>query len=230
MCDTKNLTIFQKLNKVRLEFMKKPIEKSGKNKFAGFNYYELKDIIPTAIELLDKYNLCFVISFNEDDATAILIDSDTEKTIEFKTHVEKLDVRAKGMNSAQARGAVETYARRRLWSSLLELTDGEVVDTISVGAKGVESVEQNVKPKQPAQQTASNTPSNNSVISTREEYTFATDDDVKAVKEKLKSFKNAGGEPEYIKNVLKELKATNLSKDYCDVVIEDIDRRMKGGK
>ena len=226
MCDTKNLTIFQKLNKVRLKFMKKPIEKSGKNKFAGFNYYELKDIIPTAIELLDKYNLCFVISFNEDDATAILIDSETEKTIEFRTYVEKLDVRAKGMNSAQARGAVETYARRRLWSSLLELTDGEVVDTISVGAKGVESV----KPKQPAQQTASNTTSNDSVVSTREEYTFATDDDVKAVKEKLKAFKNAGGEPEYIKNVLKELKATNLSKDYCDVVINDIEKKMKGGK
>ena len=226
MCDTKNLTIFQKLNKVRLEFMKKPIEKSGKNKFAGFNYYELKDIIPTAIKLLDKYNLCFVISFNEDDATAILIDSETEKTIEFRTYVEKLDVRAKGMNSAQARGAVETYARRRLWSSLLELTDGEVVDTISVGAKGVESVE----PKQPAQHTASNTTANESVISTREEYTFATDDDVKTVKEKLKAFKNAGGEPEYIKNVLKELKATNLSKDYCDVVIEDINKKMKGGK
>ena len=224
MCDTKNLTIFQKLNKVRLEFMNKPIEKSGKNKFAGFNYYELKDIIPTAMKLLDKYNLCFVISFNEDDAKAILIDSETDKTIEFRTYVEKLDVRAKGMNSAQARGAVETYARRRLWSSLLELTDGEVVDTISVGAKGVESVEQ------PVQQTESKQTSNDSVISTREEYTFATDDDVKAVKEKLKEFKNAGGEPEYIKNVLKELKATNLSKDYCDVVIEDIDRRMKGGK
>ena len=224
MCDTKNLTIFQKLNKVRLEFMNKPIEKSGKNKFAGFNYYELKDIIPTAMKLLDKYNLCFVISFNEDDAKAILIDSETDKTIGFKTYVEKLDVRAKGMNSAQARGAVETYARRRLWSSLLELTDGEVVDTISVGAKGVESVEQ------PVQQTESKQTSNDSVISTREEYTFATDDDVKAVKEKLKAFKNAGGEPEYIKNVLKELKATNLSKDYCDVVIEDIDRRMKGGK
>lgn len=224
MCDTKNLTIFQKLNKVRLEFMNKPIEKSGKNKFAGFNYYELKDIIPTAMKLLDKYNLCFVISFNEDDAKAILIDSETDKTIEFRTYVEKLDVRAKGMNSAQARGAVETYARRRLWSSLLELTDGEVVDTISVGAKGVESVEQ------PVQQTESKQTSNDSVISTREEYTFATDDDVKAVKEKLKAFKNAGGEPEYIKNVLKELKATNLSKDYCDVVIEDIDRRMKGGK
>ena len=224
MCDTKNLTIFQKLNKVRLEFMNKPIEKSGKNKFAGFNYYELKDIIPTAMKLLDKYNLCFVISFNEDDAKAILIDSETDKTIGFKTYVEKLDVRAKGMNSAQARGAVETYARRRLWSSLLELTDGEVVDTISVGAKGVESVEQ------PVQQTESKQTSNDSVISTREEYTFATDDDVKAVKEKLKAFKNAGGEPEYIKNVLKELKATNLSKDYCDVVIEDINKKMKGGK
>ena len=224
MCDTKNLTIFQKLNKVRLEFMNKPIEKSGKNKFAGFNYYELKDIIPTAMKLLDKYNLCFVISFNEDDAKAILIDSETDKTIGFKTYVEKLDVRAKGMNSAQARGAVETYARRRLWSSLLELTDGEVVDTISVGAKGVESVEQ------PVQQTESKQTSNDSVISTREEYTFATDDDVKAVKEKLKEFKNAGGEPEYIKNVLKELKATNLSKDYCDVVIEDINKKMKGGK
>ena len=230
MCDTKNLTIFQKLNKVRLEFMKKPIEKSGKNKFAGFNYYELKDIIPTAMKMLDEYNLCFVISFTEDDAKAILIDSDTDKTIEFRTYIEKLDVRAKGMNSAQARGAVETYARRRLWSSLLELTDGELVDTISVGAKGVEQVERPVKSEQPAQQTENNTLSNNSVISTREEYTFATDDDVKAVKEKLKAYKNAGGEPEYIKNVLKELKSTDLSKDYCDIVVKDIDKRMKGGK
>ena len=218
--------IFMKLNDVRLKFMQAPINKSGKNKFAGFKYYELNDIIPTALQLLSDEKLCFVVSFEENQANGLLIDAESEKTVMFTTALTELDVRAKGMNSAQARGAIETYARRRLWSSLLELTDGEVVDNISVGDKNVQETNKVADTKEKAEPKADK-PTNEQTISTREEYTLASEDDVNRVKEKLKEMKVAGGNPNYIKNVLQELHKTELSKEYCDMVIIDIDNKLK---
>ena len=36
--------------KIRVDLQKSKIKKSGKNKFAGFDYYELSDFLPKKIE------------------------------------------------------------------------------------------------------------------------------------------------------------------------------------
>lgn len=51
------MNIYEKIQKVKEEFLAKNIKKSGQNKFAGFNYYELSDITPPLIELCNKYKL-----------------------------------------------------------------------------------------------------------------------------------------------------------------------------
>jgi len=47
--------VYWKLSKIRLELQNRQLKKSGQNKFAGFKYYELGDILPTINELSDKY-------------------------------------------------------------------------------------------------------------------------------------------------------------------------------
>ena len=47
--------VYGKLSKIRLELQNRQLKKSGQNKFAGFKYYELGDILPTINELSDKY-------------------------------------------------------------------------------------------------------------------------------------------------------------------------------
>ena len=40
------MTVFEKLNEARLRFQNAGVKKSGHNKFAGYTYYELADILP----------------------------------------------------------------------------------------------------------------------------------------------------------------------------------------
>ena len=41
------MSVYRKLQEARIELQSKPLKKSGKNKFAGFEYFELGDFLPT---------------------------------------------------------------------------------------------------------------------------------------------------------------------------------------
>lgn len=128
--------VLNKINKIRKDFLEKNIKKTGKNKFANFDYYELSDFIPTVIELENKYN---VISLFEeiDDNKAILrvCDIDTGQAFEFKTKVANVNVDK--MIDIQKLGAEHTYLKRYLYLNYLNLTEPDTVD----------SLPQNDKPK-----------------------------------------------------------------------------------
>ena len=61
----KDMTIYHKIQKVKLELSSRELKKSGENTYSGFKYYELGDFLPSIIELCDKYGLCTKISFVE---------------------------------------------------------------------------------------------------------------------------------------------------------------------
>ena len=54
--------IYSKMQKARCEFQEKPLKKSGWNSFSNFPFFELKDVQPTINVLLEKYNLCSLMS------------------------------------------------------------------------------------------------------------------------------------------------------------------------
>ncbi|MBQ1348758.1 MAG: ERF family protein, partial [Aeriscardovia sp.] len=47
------MNVFEKLNEARVRFQSANVKKSGTNKFAGYTYYELSDILP-AINMLAR--------------------------------------------------------------------------------------------------------------------------------------------------------------------------------
>ena len=49
------MNVFEKLQNCRVELQKMNLKKTGENKFAGFKYYELADILPSINELFLKY-------------------------------------------------------------------------------------------------------------------------------------------------------------------------------
>ncbi len=57
------MNIYEKIQKIKLQF-----KKSGKNKFVGFDYYELSDIMPDIIRLCEKYKVCTVVYFDPEQA------------------------------------------------------------------------------------------------------------------------------------------------------------------
>ena len=49
------MSVYKKLQDVRVELQKTPLKKSGKNKHIGFEYFELGDFLPTVQELFLKH-------------------------------------------------------------------------------------------------------------------------------------------------------------------------------
>ena len=103
--------IYSKMQKARCEFQEKPLKKSGHNKFAGYHYFELGDFLPTINSLLEKYNLCSNISFDNDMATLTIVNAEnTDEKLVFTSPMSNANL--KGCHDVQNLGAVQTYLRR----------------------------------------------------------------------------------------------------------------------
>ena len=95
------LNIYQKIQEVKSEILKANLKKSGKNKFANFDYYELSDIMPTIIELCKKYGLYTHITFTNDEAKLTIVDSETANeslanplySVQFSSPMRELELK-----------------------------------------------------------------------------------------------------------------------------------------
>jgi hypothetical protein len=103
-----------------------PIKKSGHNKFAGYQYFELGDFLPTINEIFNELGLCSVISFDKELATLRVIDTDNGGSITFTSPMA--DAHLKGCHPIQNMGATQTYSRRYLYVSALEIVEHDALD------------------------------------------------------------------------------------------------------
>ena len=125
------MTLLQKLAKVQLE-LKAP--KSNFNKFGGFYYRSLEDILEAVKPLLDKHGLTLTISDEPVmigdrfyiKATARL--SDGKETFEVTAYARE-SVGKKGMDEAQVTGASSSYARKYALNGLFLIDDTKDADT-----------------------------------------------------------------------------------------------------
>jgi hypothetical protein len=224
-----NMNIYQKLAVARARFLEAPVKKSGINRFAEFKYFELEDIVPVATKIFNDIGLLFVITFNSTDATGTLIDTDNpENTIVFNSPMVPLTVTDKdgvaktpaGMNSVQALGGSETYQRRYLYMTCLDIVEADAFD----GTNG--------KPTQESGKTEAPTVKKSNRPATAEEREEtkkelinesgeATPTQIKAIKNGLKKLREKDDKYEpYIKEIVTKLKAGIAKVDAEDVLIE----------
>jgi hypothetical protein len=128
------MNIYQKLNEVRAEFHQAKLKKSGQNKFAGYNYFELGDFIIPALEIFKKHGLTSVISFGKETADMRIVNVDKpEEVIVIESPMSSAAL--KGCHEVQNLGAVQTYLRRYLWVAALEIVEHDALDA-TTGKKG----------------------------------------------------------------------------------------------
>jgi len=121
------MNVYTKLNKARIELQGIELTKSGHNKFAGYKYFELGDFLPTINKLFDKHGLCGVISFGKELATLTITSVDDNSKIEITSPMA--DAQLKGCHPIQNLGAVETYTRRYLWVTAMEIVEHDALDS-----------------------------------------------------------------------------------------------------
>jgi len=155
-----DMTVMQKLAKARLYFLNQKIGKSGKNVLLEFKYFELEDIVPTAIRIFDRVGLVSVDDFGDDVATKTIFNAakpgETPLVFRVKYREAEQIVNKNGKavtNPLQALGSSITYLRRYLWMVALDITEPDNVDD-KLGSEGEYGTEQAVaekpKPKKPA--------------------------------------------------------------------------------
>lgn len=120
------MTVHAKLMQARLRLAGEKLAKTGHNKFAGYNYFELGDFLPTAQAIFADLGLCGVVSFTAD--TASLTITDTEGGGEIVITSPMGSAALKGCHEVQNIGAVETYQRRYLWVSAFEIVEHDALD------------------------------------------------------------------------------------------------------
>ena len=148
MSETANMNVYKKLQLARVLLQNTKLNKSGKNKFAGYDYFELGDFIPAIQSICEDVGLCGVISYTDQLATLTMYNTEGIDRVEFTSPMSSAEL--KGCHAVQNLGAVQTYLRRYLWTTAFELVEHDALDatTGSPEAKPKPKAEPKVEAKE----------------------------------------------------------------------------------
>jgi hypothetical protein len=119
--------VHKKLMAARMSLQEATLKKSGHNKFAGYSYFELGDFIPTITEIFYNIGLCGVVSYDSEIASLTITDTDDGTSIVITSPMAEANL--KGCHPIQNLGAVETYTRRYLWVTAMEIVEHDALDS-----------------------------------------------------------------------------------------------------
>lgn len=121
------MNVYEKLNEARCTLQEKTLRQTGSNKFAGYNYYELGDFLPSINKIFRELKLFSQVTFNQELATMKVINAEKpDEVIEFNSPMAGANL--KGCHPIQNIGAVETYQRRYLYMLALEIVEHDNLD------------------------------------------------------------------------------------------------------
>lgn len=128
-------TLNEAISSIRVKLQKSNLKKSGKNKFAGFDYFELGDFLPTLNELMEKEGVNDLFTIKDGEAVLTLIKREERQSYSIPFVVFDTPLNSKGVKSMQDiqyLGALNTYYKRYLYINAFGITDGEIIDAMDV--------------------------------------------------------------------------------------------------
>lgn len=126
------MPVLRKLMQARIALQNTKLDKSGENKFAGYKYFELGDFLPKVQQLFSDLDLCGVVSYSTEYASLTITDTEDASSVVITSPLSEANL--KGAHPIQNLGAVESYQRRYLWMTALEIVENDIIDS-SAGAE-----------------------------------------------------------------------------------------------
>ena len=120
------MSVYKKLQDARILLQNTKLNKSGKNKFAGYEYFELGDFLPQIQNICQKIGLCGLVSFTATDAYLTIHETEGDGFVTFTSPMSSAAL--KGCHDVQNLGAVQTYLRRYLWTNAFEIVEHDALD------------------------------------------------------------------------------------------------------
>jgi hypothetical protein len=142
------MSVHKKLMQARVKLQGIELTKSGHNKFAGYKYFELGDFLPAIQTIFNDLGLCGVVSYNTEYAQLCITDVEDGTVIVITSPMAEANL--KGTHPIQNLGAVETYQRRYLWMTAMEIVEHDILDAsepVKAAPKPEPKAEPKVKPE-----------------------------------------------------------------------------------
>ena len=130
------MSVHRKLMEARVRLSETELKKSGLNKFAGYSYFELGDFVPAIQKIFNDLGLCGVVSYSTEYATLTITDTEDGTVIVITSPMA--DANLKGAHPIQNLGAVESYQRRYLWMTAMEIVEHDAIDSSDTSPKKTE--------------------------------------------------------------------------------------------
>jgi len=140
------MNVYQRLQIARMVLQGKELKKSGKNKFAGYEYFELQDFLPTIQTIFGDTGLSAVFRCTNDMATLTVYNNEKpDESIEFTAPMAAAEL--KGCHPVQNLGASISYLRRYLYVNALEIVEHDALDATTGAIEPARKPEIKAKPK-----------------------------------------------------------------------------------
>lgn len=152
----KESKLSNKIQKGKRIFLNSGIKPSGRNNYQKYNYFELKDIEPTLLDVCEELQLSTRFVFSASSANLIIKDEEDSSEVYYSLPLPevKVDDAKKAMQEIKS---IQTYAMRCLYIQAFEIVE---VDTIEKG-RIAEEKRKTTKQFQQKQQSQQNKPKNN---------------------------------------------------------------------
>lgn len=120
------MSVYAKLQQAKIRLQSMQLKKSGHNKFAGYQYFELGDFLPQVNQIFHDLGLCSVTAFTHSEAILQIVDIEDGKVIAYTSPM--VESQMKGALPIQNLGAVQTYQRRYLYMMALDIVEHDAID------------------------------------------------------------------------------------------------------
>ena len=123
----------EKIIKIKNKLYSEKIEKTGKNTFQNFSFFELKDFLPRLIEFMHEEEINDQFTIENNEAILILNYKEEKNTykipfVMFDTPLNKLG--KESMQAIQYLGALNTYYKRYLYLNAFSIAENDVIDAM----------------------------------------------------------------------------------------------------
>lgn len=221
--------VYQKLLKAREMFLQADVQKTGKNMHLSFKYFELDDIVPTAVRIFSEVGLIPIVNFTSDTATMNIVNTDNpDESVPFVAPFNQIapivsNTGKQATNEMQALGSSITYMRRYLYMMALDICESDGIDG-EIGKPATPAPAPKAPPATPEQRQEVKqnltAPAEN-----------ATALQIKGLKAVLKKLKDADPTKEdLIAEIAVQTEGfTVISKSDCETLIQKITAMLEGG-
>lgn len=227
--ETATQNVYQKLLKAREMFLQADVQKTGKNMHLSFKYFELDDIVPTAVRIFSEVGLIPIVNFTSDTATMNIVNTDNpDESVPFVAPFNQIapivsNTGKQATNEMQALGSSITYMRRYLYMMALDICESDGIDG-EIGKPTAPAPAPKAPPATPEQRQEVK----QNLTAPAENATALQIKGLKAVLKKLKDADPA--KEDLIAEIAVQTEGfTVISKSDCEKLIQRITTMLEGG-